>query len=311
MGNSGLKQHLETAKKTGVLKISEGKLSEFPSDFKQLEPLLRTLDLSNNKFTSLPNDIGSYKLLKHLNVSQNKLVSLPEMLGNLSKLESLSACSNKLTCVPQSLSQLVHLKQVYLSHNLITEFPTVFCGLKHLDVLDLSRNKITHVPNRVSELNVTELNLNQNQISSISDMISRCPRLKTLRLEENCLQLSAIHSSILADSKVSILALDGNLFDKKNLADTEGFDKYMDSLPIISNAKMKLKIMMKQLMNKFQQNTQIPEDQENDEDDIPKQLRALHAQVKRRVMPIIHSATHKTSRKATPRDMSEERALKL
>nr|CAD7568651.1 unnamed protein product [Timema californicum] len=81
---------------------------------------------------------------------------------------------------------------------------------------------------QVSELNVTELNLNQNQISSISDMISRCPRLKTLRLEENCLQLSAIHSSILADSKVSILALDGNLFDKKNLADIEGFDKYMD-----------------------------------------------------------------------------------
>nr|CAD7587679.1 unnamed protein product [Timema genevievae] len=111
-----------------------------------------------------------------------------------------------------------------------------------------------------------------SRISSISDMISRCPRLKTLRLEENCLQLSAIHSSILADSKVSILALDGNLFDKKNLADTEGFDKYMDSLPIISNAKMKLKIMMKQLMNKFQQNTQIPEDQENDEDDIPKQI---------------------------------------
>nr|CAD7256227.1 unnamed protein product [Timema shepardi] len=86
---------------------------------------------------------------------------------------------------------------------------------------------------QVSELNVTELNLNQNQISSISDMISRCPRLKTLRLEENCLQLSAIHSSILADSKVSILALDGNLFDKKNLADIEGFDKYMDSFSVL------------------------------------------------------------------------------
>ncbi|XP_063235749.1 leucine-rich repeat-containing protein 57 [Bacillus rossius redtenbacheri] len=228
MGNSGLKQHLETAKKTGVLKISQGKLTEFPSNFKQLEPLLRTLDISENKFVTLPSDINSFKLLKHLNVSQNRLISLPESLGHLSKLESLSACSNKITYIPQTLSQLVHLKQVYLSDNLISDFPVVFCGLKHLDVLDVSRNKISKIPDRVCELQVTELNLNQNQIASVSDKIADCPRLKTLRLEENCLQLSAIHSRILTDSKISILALDGNLFDKKHLADVEGYDKYME-----------------------------------------------------------------------------------
>ncbi|KAJ8878157.1 hypothetical protein PR048_022624 [Dryococelus australis] len=226
--NSALKHHVETAKKTGVLKLSQGNLSEFPSSFKQLEPLLRTLDISENKFATLPIDISNFKLLKHLNVSQNRLISLPESLGSLSKLESLSACSNKITYIPQTLAQLTHLKQVYLSDNQITDFPVVFCSLKMLDVLDVSRNKISNVPDRVCELQVTELNLNRNQISSVSVKIADCLKLKTLRLEENCLQLSGVHTRILTDSKISVLALDGNLFDKRDLAELEGYEKYMD-----------------------------------------------------------------------------------
>jgi len=228
MGNSGLKQHYETAKKTGVLKISQQKLTEFPASLKQLEPLLRTLDLSENKFMTLPKEIGSFRLLKHLNVNQNRLISLPDSVGDLIKLESLSVCANKLTALPPSLSNLSNLKQVYISDNQISEFPLMFCGLRHLDVLDLSKNKITEVPAGVSDIHVTELNLNQNQVSYLSENIADCPKLKTLRLEENCLQLAAICPRILTNSKISILALDGNLFDMKSLTETEGYDRYME-----------------------------------------------------------------------------------
>lgn len=228
MGNSGLKQHYETAKKTGVLKISQKKLTEFPASLKQLEPLLRTLDLSENRFTILPNEIGSFKLLKHLNINQNKLNTLPESIGELSKLESLSVSANKITTLPQSLSNLSNLKQVYLSDNQISEFPLMFCGLRHLDMLDISKNKITEVPDGISNLHVTELNMNQNQLLKLSESIADCPRLKTLRLEENCLQLSAIHSRILTDSTISVLALEGNLFDMKSFTEAEGYEKYME-----------------------------------------------------------------------------------
>ncbi|PSN45158.1 Leucine-rich repeat-containing protein 57 [Blattella germanica] len=228
MGNSGLKQHYETAKKTGVLKISQKKLTEFPTSLKQLEPLLRTLDLSENRFTSLPNEIGSFKLLKHLNLNDNKLSSLPDSVGELNKLESLSLCTNRLISLPHSLSNLSNLKQVYLSDNQILEFPLMFCGLKHLDVLDVSRNKITEIPDGVSNLHVTELNVNQNQLTKLSENIADCPRLKTLRLEENCLQIGAIHSRILTDSKISVLALEGNLFDMKSFTAAEGYEKYME-----------------------------------------------------------------------------------
>lgn len=63
------------------------------------------------------------------------------------------------------------------------------------------------------------------QISSLSPVVSRAPRLKVLRLEENCLELSSIPPSILTDSQVSLLSVEGNLFEVKMLRDLEGYDK--------------------------------------------------------------------------------------
>ncbi|XP_033226985.1 leucine-rich repeat-containing protein 57 [Belonocnema kinseyi] len=228
MGNSGLKQHYDTAKKTGTLTLSKRKLDEFPPNLRALAPLLRTLDLSENKFLHLPSELKDFTLLKQLNISHNRLTDLPEEMGALVKLECLNASSNQLKMLPFSLSNLTHLKQVNLSDNCIKEFPFMFCGLKHLDVLDLSKNKLTDVPDAASGLHVTELNLNQNQISIISRKLAQCSRLKTLRLEENCLQVHAIPVTILKDSKVSILALDGNLFEMKQFADLDGYEQYME-----------------------------------------------------------------------------------
>ncbi|CAH2013968.1 unnamed protein product [Acanthoscelides obtectus] len=228
MGNSGLKQHIETAQKSGVLKVSPGKLNEFPPGFKQLEGNLRTLDISDNKFVVLPNEISRFMQLKHLNISKNKLAKIPDCIGALTKLETFNASHNNLTSLPRTISNLINLKQVNLSGNRIKEFPLMFCGLKHLDVLDLSQNEITYVPPEVNGLNVTELILNQNQISQLSSQIAECPRLKTLRIEENCLPLSAISPKILAESKISTLAIDGNLFEPKELAELPGYEAYME-----------------------------------------------------------------------------------
>ena len=228
MGNSGLKQHYDTAKKTGTLTLSKRKLDEFPQNLRALAPLLRTLDISENKFLHLPPEIKDFTLLKQINLSHNKLLDLPEEMGELRKLECLNVCSNQLKTLPFSLSKLTYLKQVNLSDNRITDFPLMFCGLKHLDVLDLSKNKLTDVPDAAAALHVTELNLNQNHISVISGKLAQCSRLKTLRLEENCLQVNSIPISILKDSKVSILALDGNLFEMKQFADLDGYEQYME-----------------------------------------------------------------------------------
>jgi len=83
------------------------------------------------------------------------------------------------------------------------------------------------IPNGVEGLQLTELNLNQNQISSIAPSLAECPKLKTLRMEENCLALEAIPSELLTKSTVSTLHLAGNMFSEKQLSDVEGYQTYL------------------------------------------------------------------------------------
>uniref|UniRef100_A0A023GK05 Putative leucine-rich repeat lrr protein n=1 Tax=Amblyomma triste TaxID=251400 RepID=A0A023GK05_AMBTT len=227
MGNS-IKPHIQNAGKTGVCTLSNSNLKEFPKELCVIEGVLRTLDLSGNKLTSLPASISRFELLKHLTVANNRIAFLPDSLCKLMKLETLNLASNNLTRLPDTLCQLSNLRNVNLSDNRISTFPQCFCGLKHLDVLDLSRNRISEVPDYVGELHATELNLNQNQISMVSESLANCPRLKVLRLEENCLQINSIPAQLLRHSNVSLLAVEGNLFELKDLQEKEGYDAYME-----------------------------------------------------------------------------------
>ncbi|KAH7939899.1 hypothetical protein HPB52_018881 [Rhipicephalus sanguineus] len=192
MGNS-LKPHIQNAGKTGVCTLPNSNLKEFEQ-------------------------------LKHLTLTNNRIAFLPDSLCKLKKLETLSLGSNHLSRLPETLSQLSNLRNVNLSDNRLAAFPHCFCGLKHLDVLDLSRNRISEVPDFVGDLHATELNLNQNQVSMISESIANCPRLKVLRLEENCLQINSIPTQLLSSSNVSLLAVEGNLFELKDFQEKEGYE---------------------------------------------------------------------------------------
>ncbi|NXP83385.1 LRC57 protein, partial [Ramphastos sulfuratus] len=200
----------------------------FPEDLQKLTSNLRTIDLSNNKIEVLPPLIGKFSFLKSLALNNNKLTALPEELCKLKKLETLHLNGNHLRQLPAAFGQLSALKTLSLSGNQLRTVPTQLCGLRHLDVVDLSKNQIQNVPDTVGELQAIELNLNQNQISQISVQLSHCPRLKVLRLEENCLELSMLPQSILSDSQISLLAVEGNLFEIKKLRELEGYDKYME-----------------------------------------------------------------------------------
>lgn len=227
MGNKQIKQHFENAKKTGVLKISQLRLCDFPPQLKSFPNVLRTLDISENRFIRIPEDIGKFTLLKHLNLDNNKLEELPEAVSKLLKLETLTAMNNFIPSVPINYGDLKNLKTVNLSNNLIRTFPIMFASLKNLDLLDLSKNRITNVPKEAKNLCVIELNLNQNQISEIDEEVAECSRMKILRLQENCLAIQAISPRILKDSQIVNLTLDGNLFSLKQLNDIDGYDSYM------------------------------------------------------------------------------------
>lgn len=228
MGNKVVKQHFETAQKTGVLQITQQRLQEFPPHLRDFPNVLRTLDLSENRFVTLPDAIAHFTLLKHLNLNTNRLTELPDALAQLVKLETLSAINNQISRVPRGLAQLTNLKKVLLSNNQLTEFPTQLCGLRHLDLVDLSRNRIASIPAEVGTLYAVELNVNQNQLAAIAVELADCPRLKVLRVEENCLPATALHARILKESKISNLYTDGNLFQSKHFVELDGYEEYME-----------------------------------------------------------------------------------
>ncbi|KAM8833621.1 leucine-rich repeat-containing protein 57 [Synchiropus picturatus] len=228
MGNSALKSHLETSQKTGVFQLKGKGLLEFPEELQRLTANLRTVDLSENKIEVLPANVGNFLQLKSLTLNSNRLSVLPTDISKLKKLEVLSLSGNRIQQLPSTMGQLKALRTLCLSGNQITEFPSGLGSLRHLDLLDLSRNQIQSVPAEVSELQAIEINLNQNQISVLSAEVSRCPRLKVLRVEENCLELSSIPTSILSQSQVSLFSVEGNLFEVKKMRDVEGYDQYQE-----------------------------------------------------------------------------------
>lgn len=228
MGNTNRKQHYETATKTGVLQISNEKLKEIPPEVFQLHDVLRNLDLSKNKLPVLSDEISKLKHLKQLNIDTNHVEALPESLSNLKKLEILNACRNTITKLPDSFVNLTNLKQIYLRKNKIRHFPPQLLGLKNLEVVDLSANKMTVVPLGMFELYVTELDLSENEISVIGDDLQLAPRLKILKLDENCLSLDAVKPGLLRDSKIQALSIEGNLFEIKKLSSVEGYNEYTE-----------------------------------------------------------------------------------
>ncbi len=106
-------------------------------------PKLKSLNLSENKLTSLPKTIGQLHKLEELSLDLNKLTSLPKTIGQLTSLKWLSLRSNKLTSLPKTIGQLKNLIKLDLSNNQLKTLPAgVFSGLTNLKQLGLSNNQL-------------------------------------------------------------------------------------------------------------------------------------------------------------------------
>lgn len=95
------------------------------------------------------------------------------------------------------------------------------------------------------------------QISVLSAEVSRCPRLKVLRLEENCLELSSIPESILSESQVSLFSVEGNLFEVKKLRELEGYEKVSSVLLLLLTIRVFFSLFLSKLRIELSQQRSI------------------------------------------------------
>jgi Leucine-rich repeat (LRR) protein len=160
-----------------------------------------TLDCSNLKLTSIPNEIPNRRILA-LNMSYNNLQHLDddafaECCGNL---EELDLSSTQMSNLNRNLFKNLHnVRRLLLRNNSITKFdPETFVDLKNLELLDLSGNPLELQDAFIKNSNLEELNLDNCGIVDLPEKaFAGVSQLKNLTLRGNSL-----------DSRFDITAFD-------------------------------------------------------------------------------------------------------
>ena len=149
-------------------------LTEFPEEIYGLADSLEILDLSGNRLTRLPADLGRLHQLRILFCSGNPFTELPEVLGTLPRLEMIGfkACQlervsaaalpprlrwliltdNRIVEVPAALGERPALQKLMLAGNSLQSLPASMADLRQLELLRLSANRFATLPPAILEL---------------------------------------------------------------------------------------------------------------------------------------------------------------
>lgn len=102
---------------------------------------LESCDLSRCNLENIDEmELSQLFNLKVLNLSRNKLTHLPEDIGRLVALEELHVDRNKLTTFPANMHSMRNCHKLDASHNIIVDVGTLLDRLPSLEDLNLSYN---------------------------------------------------------------------------------------------------------------------------------------------------------------------------
>ncbi|VVO04245.1 NEL-type E3 ubiquitin ligase domain-containing protein [Pseudomonas fluorescens] len=125
---------------------------------------LRTLSLTGNFLTRLPQAIGSMSRLEQLDLSENQIrltVESVKLLADVKQLQALNLNFNPALNLAPDVTHLQHLELLALRGTGISEWPIGTSGLSRLRTLDLRDNQIGRIPEEVFKASL-ELNRGTN-----------------------------------------------------------------------------------------------------------------------------------------------------
>ncbi|KAJ2235090.1 hypothetical protein IWW45_002869 [Coemansia sp. RSA 485] len=134
---------------SGTVNLSFRNLSQVLSGIALYAQSIRSLVLSNNALSQLPDAIGHLHRLQTLDVTNNKLHELPAAIAHCQRLEIVYAGSNRLSDLPSSIRHLRQLAKLDLRDNKLASVPACLWTLPRLESLDLSNNQIERLPSRM------------------------------------------------------------------------------------------------------------------------------------------------------------------
>lgn len=121
-------------------------------EFDEIEEVSTVL-LYQNLMETVPSMIGTFKNLRYLDVSSNRLTELPTEIGHC-PLTTLIAKNNRLSdkSLPPNFPNLVNLKELNFSGNEFSHFPSEVLEMKNINYLFMGGNNISKIPKEISNL---------------------------------------------------------------------------------------------------------------------------------------------------------------
>ncbi|KII74172.1 Protein flightless-1 [Thelohanellus kitauei] len=163
----------ENMKGLTSLSLSSIGFNEHQVDFSNF-PLLQDLDISENKFDTVPPSIFTLKHLIRLNFSNNNIETIPGAISNLTKLKSLICSFNKIRSIPDEIGELVGIVRIYANGNHISSegIPSSFKSLKKLECLMLAYNDLEYLPPCICHCSALQrLSLRNNRLLTLPPVI--------------------------------------------------------------------------------------------------------------------------------------------
>lgn len=160
--------------------------SVIPSALFCLEDL-EYLNLSDNFFTEIPDEVCGLRHLTYLIIQRNAILRLPERLFQLNRLHLLELSENYLEEIPAAIGNMRRLTCLGLDKNRLTTLPSEICQVTSLERLLLGHNRLNSLPEDIYKLtNLKELGLENNQLTELPLLLDR---LSGLAEKGGCLSL--------------------------------------------------------------------------------------------------------------------------
>lgn len=143
---SHLPAEIGCLKKLRELNVSFNHLRSIPPELGDCENLEK-LDCSGNlELTELPFELSNLKQVTFIDISANKFSSVPICVLRMSNLQWLDISNNNLNDLPQDIDRLEELQTFLLYKNKLTYLPYELLNLKKLSLLVVSGDRLVELP---------------------------------------------------------------------------------------------------------------------------------------------------------------------
>ncbi|WP_158601936.1 NEL-type E3 ubiquitin ligase domain-containing protein [Pararobbsia silviterrae] len=178
---------------------------------------LKTYLLAANDFDEVDADIGAFRHLQTLDLSSNRIGVLPDAIGSCRNLQSLDVSYNRLVTLPPSIGTLPHLQMLDLAVNDLFDVPSHLTTLRQLRDLDLAANHIRVLPDRIDDLPLERLCLDDNPLDGVPAPLLRAhtrsgqpslPDLEYLAISRT--GIASLPQGIGHHTRLDVIEIDGN-----------------------------------------------------------------------------------------------------